>query len=91
MKKKNKSNLFQVISSQNWNVDLQMAGVKQFELGEGIDNSGVITKILTCNCSLHLDIENKSKLFGLHIHPPTIDMSFGRVDFASSQVIKIQN
>ncbi|RWR77760.1 putative Group 2 [Cinnamomum micranthum f. kanehirae] len=65
-------------------ISVKMAGVRQFELGEGVDNSGVVTKILTCNCSLHLEIENQSKLFGLHIRPPTMDMAFGRVNFASS-------
>ena len=65
---------------------LQMAGVRQFVLGEGVDASGVTTKILTCNCSIDLLIENKSKLFGLHIHPPIMDISFGHLPFAMSHV-----
>lgn len=65
---------------------MQMAGIGEFGLGEGVDGSGVTTKILTCNCSINLIIDNKSKLFGLHIHPPTIQMRFGRLPFALSHV-----
>lgn len=65
---------------------LQMAGIREFGLGEGVDASGVTTKILTCNCSIHLLIENKSKLFGLHIHPPIMDISFARLPIAISRV-----
>ena len=63
-----------------------MAGIGQFALGEGVDGSGVPTKFLTCNCSINLIIENKSKLFGLHVRPPVMEISFGRLSFASSHV-----
>uniref|UniRef100_A0A803P4L0 Late embryogenesis abundant protein LEA-2 subgroup domain-containing protein n=1 Tax=Cannabis sativa TaxID=3483 RepID=A0A803P4L0_CANSA len=63
-------------------LSIQIGRVGVFGLGEGVDSSGVTTKILTCNCSLNLIIDNKSRLFGLHIHPPTIDMSFERLTFA---------
>jgi hypothetical protein len=65
---------------------MQIAGIGQFVLGEGVDASGVATKILTCNCSINLVTENKSKLFGLHIQPITLEMSFGRLPFAMSYV-----
>ncbi|XP_018834341.1 uncharacterized protein LOC109001491 [Juglans regia] len=65
-------------------LSVKITGVGQFVLGEGVDASGVVTKILTCNCSVDLVTENKSKLFGLHIHPPIIDMLFGRLPFAMS-------
>lgn len=65
---------------------MQIAGIGQFVLGEGVDASGVATKILTCNCSIDLVTENKSKLFGLHIHPLILEMSFGRLPFAMSYV-----
>ncbi|PON81311.1 hypothetical protein TorRG33x02_228390 [Trema orientale] len=63
-------------------LSIQMGRIEEFGLGEGVDGSGVTTKILTCKCSLNLIIENKSKLFGLHIHPPTMEMSFQRLTFA---------
>ncbi|KAM5552309.1 hypothetical protein ABKV19_026929 [Rosa sericea] len=70
-------------------VSIKMAGIGQFGLGEGVDGSGVSTKFLTCNCSIDLIIENKSKLFGLHIRPPAMDVSFGRLSFASSHGPKL--
>ncbi|XP_077227301.1 delta-latroinsectotoxin-Lt1a protein [Tasmannia lanceolata] len=66
-------------------MSVKMAGVRQFGLGEGIDASGVTTKILTCNCSIDLEVDNRSKLFALQIRSPIIDMAFGRLKFASSQ------
>ncbi|XP_059434748.1 uncharacterized protein LOC132167740 [Corylus avellana] len=71
------------------NVSVKIAGIGQFVLGEGVDASGVSTKILTCNCSIDLVTENKSKLFGLHIHPLILEMSFGRLPFAMSYSPKL--
>ncbi|KAK8622190.1 hypothetical protein V6N13_097814 [Hibiscus sabdariffa] len=68
---------------------MQVARVGDFELAEGVDRSGVTTKILTCNCSIGLLVENKSKLFGLHIHPPSMDLFFGRLPFAISHGPKL--
>ncbi|KAG1342190.1 hypothetical protein COCNU_05G004190 [Cocos nucifera] len=66
-------------------VSFKIAAVRQFHLGEGLDNTGVVTKILTCNCSMDMEVDNYSKVFGLHIRPPTVEMAFGRFKFASSQ------
>lgn len=63
-----------------------MTGISPFGLGEGVDASGVTTKMLTCNCSMDLIIDNKSKLFGLHIHNPALKMFFGKLPFAMSRV-----
>ncbi|KAL0379882.1 UNVERIFIED_CONTAM: hypothetical protein Sangu_0052500 [Sesamum angustifolium] len=64
---------------------VQIAGIRQFRLGEGVDGSGVATKILSCNCSIHVMIDNNSKLFALHIHPPIMEMLFARLPLAISQ------
>ncbi|KAE8677483.1 zinc finger CCCH domain-containing protein 30-like [Hibiscus syriacus] len=71
------------------NISIKVARVGEFGLGEAVDGSGVSTKILTCNCSIRFVVENKSKLFGLHIHPPTIDIFFGRLPFAISHGPKL--
>ncbi|KAL5760526.1 hypothetical protein ACOSQ2_019364 [Xanthoceras sorbifolium] len=71
------------------NISIKMAGVGQFGLGEGVDGTGVTTKILTCNCSIDLLIDNKSRLFGLHIQPPILELSFGRLPFALSHGPKL--
>ncbi|KAK4738245.1 hypothetical protein R3W88_001942 [Solanum pinnatisectum] len=66
-------------------VSLEIAGVREFGLREGVDGTGVNTKMLTCNSSMILQIDNKSKLFGLYINPPTMEMYFGRVPFILAQ------
>ncbi|XP_068638881.1 uncharacterized protein [Aristolochia californica] len=62
-----------------------ISGIREFALGEGVDGSGVTTKMLTSNCSIDLEIDNRSKFFGLNIRPPLIDMAFGRLNFAATQ------
>ncbi|XP_075474726.1 uncharacterized protein LOC142505573 [Primulina tabacum] len=66
-------------------VFVKMGGIHQFKLGEGVDATGVTTKILSCNASMDLTIENKSRIFGLHIHSPITKMFFGHFPFAMSQ------
>ncbi|CAN4110378.1 unnamed protein product [Withania somnifera] len=66
-------------------VSLEIVGVREFGLREGVDGTGVNTKVLTCNCSMSLQIDNKSKLFGLYIHPPAMQMYFGRLPFILAQ------
>ncbi|EYU29526.1 hypothetical protein MIMGU_mgv1a0211531mg, partial [Erythranthe guttata] len=63
-----------------------IGGIGGFRLAEGVDGSGASTKILSCNCSIDLIIENKSKLFGLHINPPFIQLLFGHLPFAGGEV-----
>ncbi|CAI0426726.1 unnamed protein product [Linum tenue] len=66
-------------------VSVRVAGMSEFQLAEGVDSTGVTTKILTCNCSLDVLIKNKSKLFGLHVHPPILELSFGHLLVAMSR------
>nr|CAD1817736.1 unnamed protein product [Ananas comosus var. bracteatus] len=60
--------------------------MEQFNLGEGVDNTGVITKILTCNCSINMEIENYSKVFGLHVHPQRWKWLLGASDLQLHRV-----
>lgn len=71
--------------------NLQIARFPEFKLAEGVDRTGVTTKILTCNCSLNLIIENKSRFYGLHIRPPTMDMTFSNLPLAFSNVSTVIN
>ncbi|XP_050208709.1 uncharacterized protein LOC126659459 [Mercurialis annua] len=70
-------------------MSIKMAGMREFGLGEGIDGTGVTTNILTCNFSINLLIDNKSKLFGLHIHPPLLQLFFNRLPLAMSRGSKL--
>lgn len=67
-------------------VILQIGRFNQFMLEEGVDSHGASTKFLTCNCSTKLIVDNKSNFFGLHIHPPSIKLFFGPLNFAKAQV-----
>ncbi|XP_021735978.1 uncharacterized protein LOC110702558 [Chenopodium quinoa] len=66
-------------------ISVKVIGVNQFELTEGVDVTGVATNFLSCNLSMALIIDNRSKVFGLHILPPIVDVYFGRVPFVMSQ------
>ncbi|XP_047339170.1 uncharacterized protein LOC124942669 [Impatiens glandulifera] len=63
-------------------ISIQVTRIGEFRLGEGVDGSGVSTKILNLNCSIKLMIDNKSKLFGLHIYHPSMEMSFDNLPIA---------
>ncbi|KAJ0623137.1 hypothetical protein HanIR_Chr01g0028451 [Helianthus annuus] len=65
-------------------VSLKIERMNEFRLGEGVDNTGVTTKFLTCNCSINLLVNIKSRLYGLHIHPVVLTMSFDDIPFANS-------
>nr|XP_004499931.1 uncharacterized protein LOC101504502 isoform X2 [Cicer arietinum] len=68
---------------------IMIARIPEFKLGEGVDRTGVTTKILTCNCSMNLIVENESRFFGLHIRPPLMDMKFSILPFAFSNGPKL--
>ncbi|KGN58592.1 uncharacterized protein LOC101209149 [Cucumis sativus] len=66
-------------------ITVKVGEIEEFMLGEGVDKTGVGTKILTCNCTMDVIVDNHSKLFGLHILPPSLHMSFGPLPIAASQ------
>ncbi|XP_021739268.1 uncharacterized protein LOC110705673 [Chenopodium quinoa] len=66
-------------------ISVKVIGVNQFELTEGVDLTGVATNFLSCNLSMALIIDNRSKVFGLHILPPIINVYYGRVPFVMSR------
>uniref|UniRef100_A0A7N0ZSE7 Uncharacterized protein n=1 Tax=Kalanchoe fedtschenkoi TaxID=63787 RepID=A0A7N0ZSE7_KALFE len=61
-----------------------MGGIRVFELREGVDMAGIPTKILACNASINLLVDNKSNLFALRIHRPLIRIYFDRLLLAVS-------
>uniref|UniRef100_A0A7N0ZSE5 Late embryogenesis abundant protein LEA-2 subgroup domain-containing protein n=1 Tax=Kalanchoe fedtschenkoi TaxID=63787 RepID=A0A7N0ZSE5_KALFE len=66
-------------------LSIQMGGIRVFELREGVDRTGIPTKILACNASINLLVDNKSKLFALRIHRPLIRIYFDRLLLAVSR------
>lgn len=69
-----------------WVACMQITRVNQFELAEGLDLTGVATNFLSCNISLALTIDNRSKVFGLYSPCPLVDIYFGRVPLVLSKV-----
>ncbi|GAB2232705.1 hypothetical protein Droror1_Dr00011752 [Drosera rotundifolia] len=65
-------------------VSIRIAGFSPFELTEGVDSSGVATSLLTCNCTVEVAVDNKSKVFSLYILPPFVELSFDRFIVATS-------
>ena len=64
----------------------QIGRINQFILQEGVDSHGVTTMLLTFNCTANIIVDNKSNVFGLHIHPPSIKFFFGPLNFAKMKV-----
>ncbi|KAL6867591.1 hypothetical protein ACP4OV_015615 [Aristida adscensionis] len=65
-------------------VTFRVGRVERFALGEGLDGSGVETSLLDCNCSVDMVVDNHSKVFGLRVRPPRLELSFGRFVFAAA-------
>ncbi|GMH04423.1 hypothetical protein Nepgr_006262 [Nepenthes gracilis] len=65
-------------------ISIKIIAIGQFELGEGVDAHGVGTNILTFNSSMEIIIDNKSKVYGLHIFHPSAEISFGHFPLARS-------
>ncbi|KAJ4767386.1 hypothetical protein LUZ62_077761 [Rhynchospora pubera] len=72
----------------NPHFSFEVGKIEHFNLGEGMDNSGVVTNILDCNCSITMEVENYSKVFGLRIDSTTLEMVFAEMSFATSQADK---
>ncbi|KAG2318133.1 hypothetical protein Bca52824_021255 [Brassica carinata] len=70
-------------------ISIRIGRFNQFLLEEGVDSHGVSTVFLTCNCSTKVIVDNKSYVFGLHIHPPSIKYFFGPLNFAKAQGTKL--
>ncbi|CAO2817403.1 unnamed protein product [Amaranthus hypochondriacus] len=71
-------------------LSLKVTGVRQFEVAEGLDLTGVATNLLSCNVSMAIIIDNKSKVFGLNVLSPVVDIYFGRVSLVQSQGPEIE-
>lgn len=71
------------------NISLRIGRINQFILQEGVDSHGVTTMLLTFNCTPNLIVDNKSNVFGLHIHPPSLKFFFGPLNFAKMKGTKL--
>ena len=66
---------------------LQSFTVENFYAGEGVDHTGVPTKLVTMNCSLQIDVHNPSKMFGIHVSSTSIKLIYSQIPIAHGQVM----
>ncbi|KAK3128462.1 hypothetical protein QOZ80_6BG0462040 [Eleusine coracana subsp. coracana] len=57
-----------------------------FYAGEGTDHSGVPTKLVTVNCSLHIAVYNPATMFGIHVTSGPINMIYSDISIGSGQL-----
>ncbi|XP_072999474.1 uncharacterized protein [Typha latifolia] len=62
--------------------------VNNFYAGEGTDNTGVPTKLVTVNCSLKINVHNPATMFGIHVTSKTIHLIFSEITVASGELSK---
>ncbi|XP_006655820.1 uncharacterized protein LOC102712638 [Oryza brachyantha] len=57
-----------------------------FYAGEGTDHSGVPTKLVTLNCSLHIAVYNPAAMFGIHVTSGPIHLLYSEISIGVGQV-----
>ncbi|KAK4791528.1 hypothetical protein SAY86_031941 [Trapa natans] len=62
--------------------------VNNFYVGEGSDSSGVVTKMVTLNGTLRMNIYNPAPLFGIHVSSSPVDLVFSEITVATGQLKK---
>ncbi|KAJ3694545.1 hypothetical protein LUZ60_010025 [Juncus effusus] len=60
--------------------------INNFYEGEGTDNSGVPTKLITMNCTLKLNILNHASMFGIHASSDSIRLIFSEITIATGEL-----
>ncbi|GAA0187587.1 hypothetical protein LIER_34875 [Lithospermum erythrorhizon] len=71
-------------------ISVKIARIRQFVLAEGVDGTGVSTKMLSCNFTIDLVIDNQSKMFALRLHPPAMSISFAKLPFVLSRGMELR-
>ncbi|KAJ3683094.1 hypothetical protein LUZ60_013321 [Juncus effusus] len=62
--------------------------VDDFFAGEGTDNTGVPTKMVTVNCSLLINVYNPAGMFGIHVTSNTARLLFSQIAVATGKLKK---
>ncbi|KAG0462842.1 hypothetical protein HPP92_021318 [Vanilla planifolia] len=69
-------------------VVVKSLSMDDFYAGEGTDNTGVPTKLVTVNCSLKIDVYNPASTFGIHVTSSNINLKFLEIVIATGQLKK---
>lgn len=65
---------------------LQSLTLSNYYVGEGSDFSGVVTKMVTLNGSLRINVYNPASLFGIHVTSTLINLVYSEIPIATGQV-----
>lgn len=65
---------------------MQSLTVHNLYAWEGTDFTGVPTKIMTINSTLHMSIYNPATFFGIHVHSSPINLVFSDISVATGEV-----
>ena len=69
-------------------VNVKSLTVHNLYVGEGLDFTGVPTKMLTVNVTLRMSIYNPATFFGIHVHSTPINLVFSDITIATGEVKK---
>ncbi|XP_051114314.1 uncharacterized protein LOC127239959 [Andrographis paniculata] len=72
--------------SYNIRVDVEWLKVHNLYVGEGLDRTGVPTKLITINCSAHIVIYNSATFFGVQLSFPAANLLLSQLRIATAQV-----
>ncbi|GJX23912.1 putative late embryogenesis abundant protein, LEA-14 [Tanacetum coccineum] len=61
--------------------------VNNFYYGEGSDNTGVSTKLLTINCTVKMNIHNPATFFGIHVSSTSLDLLYLQIVVGRGQFL----
>ncbi|CAO2841929.1 unnamed protein product [Amaranthus hypochondriacus] len=67
-------------------VFLKDVKVNNLYVGEGTDERGVPTKIVTINCSVRMKVHNPATFYGIHVSHSRINLRYYHLTIASAQV-----
>ncbi|XP_024959063.1 uncharacterized protein LOC112500033 [Cynara cardunculus var. scolymus] len=77
-------------ASRPYRLQLQMKSwrVNNFYYGEGLDVTGVPTKLLTVNCTVKMNIQNPATFFGIHVSSTSLNLFYSQVMVGTGQFMK---
>ena len=70
-------------------VSVKSVDIHSFYYGEGIDRTGVATKILSFNSSVKVTIDSPAPYFGIHVSSSTFKLTFSALTLATGQVLSV--
>lgn len=69
-------------------VVVKSLSMDDFYAGEGTDETGVPTKMVTLNCSLKISVYNTAAMFGIHVTSGPISLMFSEITVATGEIQK---